>query len=86
MHESESDDADRARLDALIALLAGYPGDDAVRLFIHARDGDRIELTLPDARISEDLRAAGIAALAPHGGADPLPAEQKTRGVQPVEV
>ena len=67
LHESEDETADRERLDALISLLADYPGHDAVRLFIHARDGDRIELTLPDARACDELRAAGIAALGPNG-------------------
>jgi DNA polymerase-3 subunit alpha len=86
LHESNDDDADRARLDALVELIGGYPGGDAVRLFIHARDGDRIELTLPDARACEELRAAGIETLGPKGGAEPLPPERRTVGVQPLEV
>jgi DNA polymerase-3 subunit alpha len=86
LHESEHDEEDRARLDALIAVIAGYPGDDPVRIFIHARDGDRIELHLPDARACEDLRTAGIEVLGRHGGADPLPDPRKTRGVEPLEV
>ncbi len=72
LHEGDNPDADRARLDELIALLARYPGDDRVRLFIHARDGDRIELSMPDARACEDLREAGIAVLGSGGGAEPL--------------
>jgi DNA polymerase-3 subunit alpha len=86
LHESDDADADRARLDALIALLASYPGNDAIRLFIHAADGDRIELHLPDAHACEELRTAGIEALGPHGGADPLPDARRTRGVEPLEV
>jgi hypothetical protein len=43
-----------------------------VRLFVHARDGDRIELSMPDAIASDELREAGIAVLTPHGGADPI--------------
>ncbi len=86
LHESADDHEDRSRLDALIALLAGYPGGDAIRIFIHARDGDRIELHLPDARACEELRSAGIAALGPHGGAEPLAASRKTRGVEAIEV
>jgi hypothetical protein len=84
--ESDDADADRTRLDALITLLASYPGNDAIRLFIHARDGDRIELHLPDAHACEGLRTAGIEALGPHGGADPLSDARKTRGVEPIEV
>ncbi|TAK55124.1 MAG: DNA polymerase III subunit alpha, partial [Dehalococcoidia bacterium] len=86
LHESEDESADRERLDALVSLLGDYPGDDAVRLFIHARDGDRIELTLPDARACDELRTAGIAALGPQGSADPLAAPKRTIGVQPLEV
>ncbi len=86
LHESEHDEEDRARLDALVALIARYPGDDPVRIFIHARDGDRIELHLPDARACEELRSAGIEALGPHGGADPLPESRRTHGVEPLEV
>ena len=86
LHESDDESADRERLDALVSLLGGYPGHDAVRLFIHARDGDRIELTLPDARACDELRTAGIAALGPHGAAEPLAAPKRTVGVQPLEV
>ena len=70
LHESPDDDADRARLDALIEVLRQYPGDDDIRLFVHARDGDRIELTMPSARACEDLRIAGVAALAAQGDAE----------------
>jgi len=83
LHESDDDQADRERLDALVALLAQHPGDDRVRLFVHCRDGDRIELTLPSVTATEELRAAGVAALGPHGDAEPLP---RTRGAEPVEV
>ena len=86
LHESDDDEADRARLDGLVTLLASYPGDDAIRLFIHARDGDRIELTLPSARACEELRAAGVQALGPGGGADAIVYPPRTRGVEPLEV
>ncbi len=72
MHESDDDDADRARLDDLVRLLGEYPGDDEVRLFIHARDGDRIELSLPESRACDELREAGIALLGALGGADAI--------------
>jgi DNA polymerase-3 subunit alpha len=91
MHESEDGEADTKRLDDLIALIGGYPGDDVVRLFIHANDGDRIELSMPSARACEELRAAGIALLAGHGGADDITRPKngngaRTHGVQPLEV
>jgi DNA polymerase-3 subunit alpha len=89
LHESDDHEADRRRLDALVDLIGQHPGEDAVRLFIHAHDGDKIELTLPDSAASEALRAAGIDILGPQGGADPLapPARQpRTRGIEPVEV
>ena len=85
LHESADAEEDRARLDALVALIASYPGNDRIRLFIHARDGDRIELHLPDALACEELRTAGIETLGRHGGADPLPDARKTRGVEPLE-
>ncbi|MDE3095257.1 MAG: DNA polymerase III subunit alpha [Chloroflexota bacterium] len=73
LHESDDADEDRRRLDALIALIGAYPGRDHIRLFIHARDGDRIELSMPEGRACDELRAAGIALLAPQGGAEPMP-------------
>ena len=84
MHESDDDSADRRRLDDLVTLLADYPGDDAVRLFIHCRDGDRIELSLPDARVCEELRAAGVALLAPDGGAEEI-RRPRTPGIAAVD-
>jgi len=88
MHESSDAEADRQRLDGLIALIGRYPGEDSVRLFVHARDGDRIELSMPDGRACDELREAGIALLGPGGGADPIKrtAKARTRGVQPLEV
>jgi hypothetical protein len=69
--------------------MAKYPGGDDVRLFIHARDGDRIELAMPPARACDELRDAGMAALGPGGGAEPIApqgAGPRTRGVEPLEV
>ena len=85
LHESEDEDKDRTRLDALLGVIARYPGGDVMRLFIHARDGDRIELSLPAAGASEALRSDGIAALGPNGGADALSAAPKSRGVESIE-
>jgi DNA polymerase-3 subunit alpha len=88
MHESEDAEADRRRLDELIALIERHPGGGAVRLFVHARDHDKIELALPAADVNDDLRDAGIALLGDGGGADPIATLKppKTRGVEPLEV
>ncbi|HEX5480550.1 MAG TPA: DNA polymerase III subunit alpha [Dehalococcoidia bacterium] len=81
LHESEDPEDDRRRLDELIALISGAPGSDPVRLFVHAADGDQIELALPDADATEELRQAGIALLTPYGGAEPLPSAAVPAGV-----
>jgi hypothetical protein len=92
LHETEDAAADRRRLDELVALIERYPGDDLVRLFVHAHDGDRIELSMPPARVCDELRDAGIALLAEAaGGAEPIalarpPAARTRRGVEPLEV
>ncbi len=72
LHECEDADADRERVDRLVELLAEYPGDDEIRLFVHALDGDRVELALPPARACEELRSRGADILAPAGGADDI--------------
>src|SRR4029079_6309346 len=86
LHESNDAEADRMRLDGLIDLLRAHPGDDGVRIFIHAHDGDKIELTLPNARASVELRDLGIEMLGPNGDAEPLASQIRTRGVEPLEV
>jgi hypothetical protein len=84
LHESDDHDADRRRLDELIALLEQHAGADAVRIFIHASDGDRIELSLPNATVTEELREAGIALLGELGGADAIarPTRKRTAGIE----
>ena len=91
LHESDDADADRRRLDDLVSLIERYPGTDSVRIFIHANDGDRIELSMPAARACDELREAGKALLGDLGGAEEIVREQarasrKTRGVEPLEV
>jgi hypothetical protein len=80
MHESQDEDGDRRKLDALIALIGEHPGEDVVRLFIHAADGDRIELSMPTANASEELRTAGITLLGEGGGAEELARPSQTAG------
>jgi len=91
LHESDDADADRKRLDDLVALIERYPGTDKVRIFIHANDGGRIELSMPPARVCDEMRDAGRALLGDLGGAEEIVREQaaaprKTRGVEPLEV
>ncbi|HXK34596.1 MAG TPA: DNA polymerase III subunit alpha, partial [Dehalococcoidia bacterium] len=88
LHESDDDEADRRRLDALIEMLRQHAGDDTVRLFVHARDGDTIELRLPSATVTEELRAAGLAILGEGGDAEAIAAApaRRTRGPEPLEV
>jgi DNA polymerase-3 subunit alpha len=88
LHESADEEQDRGRLDALIALLGDYPGDDEVRLFVHARDGDRIELAMPSARACEELRRAGMSLLGDGSAAEEVaaPLPRRTPGPQPLEV
>ncbi len=93
LHESDDHDADREHLDALMSVIEQHPGPDAVRLFVHGHDGDKIEITLPNAAVTESLRATGIVALGPNGSAEPLsaapipaPASRHTRGIEPLEV
>jgi DNA polymerase-3 subunit alpha len=91
LHESDDAGADRERLDDLVSLIERYPGTDRVRIFIHANDGDRIELSMPPARVCDELRDAGRALLGDLGGAEEIareqrPAPRKTRGVEPLEV
>jgi DNA polymerase-3 subunit alpha len=91
LHESDDAGADRKRLDDLVSLIERYPGTDRVRIFIHANDGDRIELSMPPARVCDELRDAGMVLLGDLGGAEEIVREQpgaprKTRGVEPLEV
>jgi DNA polymerase-3 subunit alpha len=86
LHESDDHDGDRRRLDALVALLEQHPGDDTVRLFIHARDDDRIELSMPESAVTEELREAGAAVLGPGGGAEEIAVVADRRGAKPLGV
>ncbi len=85
LHESTDDAGDRRRLDALIALISEHPGGDVVRLFVHLRDGDKIELAMPPAAATDELRSAGKALLGEHGGAEAI-SRPRTSGVEALEV
>jgi DNA polymerase-3 subunit alpha len=88
MHETDDAEADRKRLDDLIGLIERFPGEGVVRLFIHAGDHDKIELSMPPACVCDELRDAGTAILGDAGGAEPISTvkPRRTRGVEPLEV
>jgi hypothetical protein len=58
-----------------------------VRLFIHG-EHEKIELSMPAARVCDELREAGAAILGDGGGAEPIGSvkPRRTRGVEPLEV
>ena len=47
VRETEDEAADRERLAGLMAALVDFPGEDEVRLVVHTRVGDKVELALP---------------------------------------
>jgi len=55
LQETEDSEADQERLRAVMSALAEFPGEDDVRLSIHQRDGDEVELSLPRARCCDEL-------------------------------
>ena len=57
LRETEDEDADRERLQHLLAALGDYPGDDEVRLTVHTLDGASEQIALPSARDCPELRA-----------------------------
>jgi DNA polymerase-3 subunit alpha len=57
MEETEDEAADRARVEALVACLRDFPGDDLVRLRVRQSDGQEVELALPSARACPELIA-----------------------------
>jgi len=69
LKETHDEAADRTRLADLMAALTGFPGDDEVRLVVHTRDDERVELALPSARACEELRAKVLEILAESGEA-----------------
>ncbi|MBI1885557.1 MAG: DNA polymerase III subunit alpha [Chloroflexi bacterium] len=56
LEETEDSDSDQERLRAVVNALRDFDGEDEVRLSIHQRDGEEIELALPRARSCPELR------------------------------
>ncbi len=56
LRESDDEQSDQRRLAAVFGLLQSQPGEDAVVLTVHTRDGDEVELALPSARLDDGLR------------------------------
>jgi DNA polymerase III subunit alpha len=55
LRETHDEEADRSRLSRLIAVISDFPGNDEVRLIVHMRDDQKVELALPKARACEEL-------------------------------
>jgi DNA polymerase-3 subunit alpha len=70
LRETEDEAADRERLADLMAALVNFPGEDELRLVVHTRVGERVELALPPARACEELRARAAEVLGDQGSAE----------------
>ena len=57
LRETHDEEADRSRLAGLMTALGDFPGGDEVRLIVHMRDDQRVELALPTARACDELCA-----------------------------
>jgi DNA polymerase-3 subunit alpha len=55
VRETHDEEADRLRLAGLMTALVDFPGSDEVRLIVHMRDDQRVELALPTARACDEL-------------------------------
>ena len=55
LRETHDEEADRTRLADLMTALVDFPGGDEVRLVVHMRDDQRVELALPTARACDEL-------------------------------
>ena len=54
LRESDDEDADRDRLERLLAVLAEFPGDEEVRLTVQTLDGQSQVIKLAKVRVSID--------------------------------
>jgi DNA polymerase-3 subunit alpha len=82
VRETEDEAADRERLAGLMATLVDFPGEDEVRLVVHTRVGDKVELALPAAKACEELRVRMLEVLQGSGEAR----LDQSRGGEPVAV
>ena len=57
LRETHDEEADRLRLADLMTALVDFPGSDEVRLIVHMRDDQKVELALPKARACDELCA-----------------------------
>ena len=88
VRETEDETADRERLAGLMATLVDFPGEDEVRLVVHTRVGDKVELALPTAKACEELRVrmaevlqgSGEARLDQSRGGEPVAVSQPVTG------
>jgi hypothetical protein len=88
LRETEDEAADRERLANLMAALVDFPGEDELRLIVHTRVGEQVELALPAARACDELRARvadvllewGEARLEQTRAGDPLAASRPVSG------
>jgi hypothetical protein len=55
LEETDDPEGDHERLRALVNTLRGYGGEIGVRLSIHQRDGEEVEMELPSARNCPEL-------------------------------
>ena len=69
LRETEDEAADRGRLLDLMQALVAFPGEDEVRLRVHTRHGEEVELTLPSAAFCDGLHAGLAQALGEWGEA-----------------
>ncbi len=62
LRETHDEEEDKQRLAGLMTALGDFPGGDEVRLVVHTRDNQQVELSLPRARACEELcgRLAGL--------------------------
>jgi DNA polymerase III subunit alpha len=64
LQETSDEAADQRRLSSVFRLLQEHPGPDPIHLTIHTRAGDEIDLSLPTARVDDELRGHLLAAVA----------------------
>ncbi|MDI6857114.1 MAG: DNA polymerase III subunit alpha [Dehalococcoidia bacterium] len=69
LRETEDEAADRERLLDLVQALVAFPGEDEVRLRVHTRHGEEVELALPSAAFCDGLHTSVVRVLGEWGEA-----------------